>query len=107
MKSSLIALLLALASVNVQAAGDAAAGQQKAAVCVACHGADGIAVIAEYPNLAGQKVKYLQLAIKAYRDGERRHAVMSPMAAGLSEQDIADIAAFYASLPPAGTSSSK
>ena len=99
------ALLLALP--GWASATDAERGRQKAAVCVACHGADGIAVIAEYPNLAGQKVKYLQLAIKAYRDGERRHAVMSPMAAGLSEQDIADIAAFYASLPPAGTSSSK
>lgn len=99
------ALLLALP--GWASAIDAERGRQKAAVCVACHGADGIAVIAEYPNLAGQKVKYLQLAIKAYRDGERRHAVMSPMAAGLSEQDIADIAAFYASLPPAGTSSSK
>jgi cytochrome c553 len=99
------ALLLALP--GLAWATDAERGRQKAAVCVACHGADGIAVIAEYPNLAGQKVKYLQLAIKAYRDGERRHAVMSPMAAGLSEQDIADIAAFYASLSPAGTSSSK
>lgn len=99
------ALLLALS--GLVSATDAERGRQKAAVCVACHGADGIAVIAEYPNLAGQKVKYLQLAIKAYRDGERRHAVMSPMAAGLSEQDIADIAAFYASLPPAVASSSK
>lgn len=99
------ALLLALS--GLVSATDAERGRQKAAVCVACHGADGIAVITEYPNLAGQKVKYLQLAIKAYRDGERRHAVMSPMAAGLSEQDIADIAAFYASLPPAGASSSK
>lgn len=99
------ALLLALS--GLVSATDAERGRQKAAVCVACHGADGIAVIAEYPNLAGQKVKYLQLAIKAYRDGERRHAVMSPMAAGLSEQDIADIAAFYASLPPVGASSSK
>lgn len=101
-----VAALLLLLSGLVSAT-DAERGRQKAAVCVACHGADGIAVITEYPNLAGQKVKYLQLAIKAYRDGERRHAVMSPMAAGLSEQDIADIAAFYASLPPAGASSSK
>lgn len=100
-------LLLLLAITWPALAADIEQGRQKAAVCVACHGADGIAVIAEYPNLAGQKAKYLQLAIKAYRDGERRHAVMSPMASGLSEQDIADLAAFYASLPPAGNSAAK
>lgn len=78
---------------------DAAAGKTKAAVCAACHGAEGVSVIPDYPNLAGQKVKYLESSIKAYRDGQRKHAVMSPMAAGLSDADILDLAAYFAALP--------
>lgn len=78
---------------------DIAAGKTKAAVCAACHGAEGVSVIPDYPNLAGQKVKYLESAIKAYRDGQRKHAVMSPMATGLSDADILDLAAYFAALP--------
>lgn len=83
-------------------AADSAAGKAKAAICAACHGANGISVIPDYPNLAGQKEKYLELAIKAYRDGERKNAIMSPMASGLTDADIANLAAFYASLPAGG-----
>ncbi|MDF3123546.1 cytochrome c [Rheinheimera sp. 1928-s] len=78
---------------------DPVAGKTKAAVCAACHGAEGVSVIPDYPNLAGQKVKYLESSIKAYRDGQRKHAVMSPMAAGLSDADILDLAAYFAALP--------
>ncbi|WP_261373308.1 c-type cytochrome [Rheinheimera sediminis] len=78
---------------------DLVAGKTKAAVCAACHGAEGVSVIPDYPNLAGQKVKYLESSIKAYRDGQRKHAVMSPMAAGLSDADILDLAAYFADLP--------
>ena len=78
---------------------DAAAGKTKAAVCSACHGAAGISVLPDYPNLAGQKQKYLETSIKAYRDGHRKHAVMSPMAAGLSDADILDLAAYFSNLP--------
>lgn len=77
---------------------DPSAGKTKAAVCAACHGAEGVSVIPDYPNLAGQKVKYLETSIKAYRDGQRKHAVMSPMAAGLSDTDIQDLAAYFSSL---------
>ena len=83
-------------------AADVDAGKAKAAVCAACHGANGISVIPDYPNLAGQKVKYLQSAIKAYRDGERKNPIMSPMAAGLTDTDVANIAAYFASLPAGG-----
>ncbi len=83
-------------------AADVAAGKAKAAVCAACHGANGISIIPDYPNLAGQKVKYLELSIRAYRDGERKNAIMSPMAAGLTDADIANIAAYFASLPAGG-----
>ncbi|SRR3990167_7215514 len=95
---SLIVLVLFGLSAPVLAQ-DPAAGKTKAAVCAACHGAEGISVIPDYPNLAGQKVKYLESSIKAYRDGGRKHAVMSPMAAGLSDADIIDLAAYFSALP--------
>lgn len=79
-------------------AGDAEAGSEKIAVCVACHGADGQATTDTYPNLAGQSATYLESALNAYRAGERgggMSAVMTPQAANLSDQDIADIAAYY------------
>jgi len=84
-----------------QAAGDAAAGETKAAVCAACHGKDGIAMVPVYPNLKGQNAAYLENALKAYRDGQRmggNAAVMTPMAKNLSDQDIADLAAYFSGL---------
>lgn len=83
-------------------AADIAAGKTKSMVCAACHGANGISIIPDYPNLAGQKVKYLESSIKAYRDGERKNGIMSPMASGLTDSDIANIAAYFASLPAGG-----
>lgn len=80
------------------AAGDAAAGQAKAGVCAACHGADGNSMVPMYPNLAGQHAQYLENALKAYRDGQRtggNAAVMAPMAKPLSDADIANLAAYY------------
>lgn len=101
MNHMLLITVMLLGSAGVAAA-DVNAGKAKAAVCAACHGANGISVIPDYPNLAGQKVRYLEASIKAYRDGERKNAIMSPMASGLSDADIANIAAFYASLPAGG-----
>lgn len=85
---------------------DVSAGKDKATLCFACHGNNGRAVMAEYPNLAGQNQAYLRLALAAYRDGNRQHAVMAPMAQGLSDQDIVNLAAFFASLPQANTAQS-
>lgn len=82
-------------------AGDPAAGKAKAGTCVTCHGADGIGITDIYPNLAGQKQAYLVSSIKAYKDGSRTGgmaAMMTPMVSALSDADIADLAAFYASL---------
>ena len=98
MKSLILGLSVLLLS-GAATAADVDAGKAKAAVCAACHGANGISVIPDYPNLAGQKVKYLQSAIKAYRDGERKNPIMSPMAAGLTDTDVENIAAYFASLP--------
>ncbi|MCG6891346.1 MAG: cytochrome c [Gammaproteobacteria bacterium] len=94
-----IAALVAL-SLNVQTAlaGDAAAGKAKSALCVACHGMDGISTNDMWPNLAGQKEGYMVLQLKAFRGGERNNPMMAPMAAGLSDDDIANLAAYFSSL---------
>lgn len=83
-------------------AGDPAIGKSKAAMCAACHGSNGISQIPMYPNLAGQKEQYLVLQMKAFRDGTRKNMTMSPMASGLSDEDIDHLAAYFASLNPAG-----
>ena len=79
-------------------AGDAAAGKTKAATCVACHGPAGVSSNPMWPNLAGQQEMYLAKQIKAFRDGARKDPLMSPMVAALSDADVADLAAYYASL---------
>ncbi len=105
MKSLIAVALLgsAFLAMDAQAAGDAAAGEGKVAACAACHGTDGKATAPIYPNLAGQNAEYLVSALKAYRAGERgggMSAMMTPQAQALSDEDIADIAAYYASLTP-------
>ena len=81
-------------------AGDVAVGKEKSAVCAACHGADGKSPIdPSYAILAGQYEDYLVVALKAYRSGSRQHAVMSAQARQLSNDDIDNLAAYYASLP--------
>ena len=79
------------------AAGDPAAGKAKSATCVACHGADGNSANPEWPSLAGQHANYIVKQLRNYKDGDRQNALMSPMAAPLSEQDMQDLAAFYSS----------
>ena len=96
---SIIASSLVASSAS---AADIEAGKAKAISCNACHGPKGVSMIPMYPNLAGQKEQYLILQLKAFRDGERKNMQMSPMAAGLSDTDIANLAAYYASLDPAG-----
>ncbi len=92
----LIALAsLSLAAGNALAAGDPAAGEQKAAVCAACHGPNGVSQIPVNPTLAGQHANYLEHALKQYQNGERSNAIMRGQAANLSKQDIKDLAAYY------------
>ncbi|BDX08530.1 c-type cytochrome [Planctobacterium marinum] len=102
LKSLLVFAVLSATSHLSLAAGDPAKGKAKATTCAACHGANGISMIPNYPNLAGQKELYLVDAIKAYRDGTRKNPVMSPMAAALSDEDIANLAAYFSSLPAGG-----
>jgi cytochrome c553 len=79
-------------------AGDPVAGKDKAALCGGCHGMDGISVSPEIPNLRGQKEAYILKQIGDFKSGLRKNPIMSSMAAGLSDDDAADIAAFFSSL---------
>lgn len=79
-------------------AGDVEAGKAKAASCAGCHGANGVSSNPMWPNLAGQKDGYLVKAMKDYRDGNRNDPMMGPMAKPLTDEDIANLAAYYSSL---------
>jgi cytochrome c553 len=77
---------------------DPQAGRAKAAACGLCHGPSGISTAPATPNLAGQPVVYVEEQLKNYRDGKRRHEVMGIIAKPLSDAEIADLAAWYASI---------
>ena len=80
-------------------AADAAAGKKMVQqVCQVCHGINGIAKIPDAPNLAGESAIYITKQLKAFRSGERQHQQMSIIASGLTDEDIADLAAWYSSL---------
>ena len=81
------------------AAGDVKAGRQKALQCQACHGLDGQAKLPDAPNLAGQGEIYLAKALKDYRSGARQNEMMSLVARDLKDEDIANLAAYYAAIP--------
>jgi cytochrome c553 len=93
----LVSLALLALSPAAFAAGDAAAGKAKSAVCAACHGADGNTPIdANTPKLAGQHEDYLAKVLRDYRSGARANAIMGAQAGNLKDQDIDDLAAYYA-----------
>jgi len=100
MKQVLYVLMLGIcAAVGGNAlAGDAAAGKAKSATCAGCHGTAGISNNPLWPNLAGQQPGYLVKQLKAFRDGSRTDPMMGPMAKPLSDEDIANLAAWYSSL---------
>lgn len=83
------------------AAGDAAAGKQKAEACAACHGPGGYSTNPAWPRLAGQHADYIAKQLHDFKGGSRSNPIMSAQAVNLSEQDMADLAAFFASQPPA------
>lgn len=99
-----LSALVMLTGLTSAEAADIAAGKQKAAACAACHGQNGISVSGDIPNLAGQKADYLVRQLKAFRDGSRENAIMNAIAAGLSDTDLADLAAFWNGLPGASGS---
>jgi cytochrome c553 len=86
------------AAASCAAAQDAEAGRAKAAPCAVCHGALGISVAPDAPNLAGQPALYLAAQLRAYRGGTRKHEVMTLMAKPLSDADINNLAAWFAAI---------
>ncbi|MBA6231232.1 MULTISPECIES: c-type cytochrome [unclassified Colwellia] len=98
MKKITLAVAATLMMASPVFAGDVAAGKAKTGMCAACHGVAGISAVPMYPNLAGQKEAYTASQLKAFKAGTRKNAIMGPMAMGLSDEDIANIAAYYASL---------
>lgn len=99
MKTSvLLALTVLLGSLATAAnAADIAAGKEKSATCAACHGADGNSTDPQYPRLAGQHANYLERALLDYRSGARKNPIMAGFAGGLTDDDIANLAAYFAS----------
>ena len=95
--AALAAALSALAS-SPALAQDAASGKQLAGQCRTCHGLDGIAQIPIAPNLAGESQIYLEKQLKAFRSGERENEMMSVVAKNLTDEQISDLSAWYASI---------
>ncbi|HST29146.1 MAG TPA: c-type cytochrome [Rudaea sp.] len=77
--------------------GDATAGQAKSAACAACHGMDGNSASAQYPKLAGQQAGYIVRQLEMFKSGKRVNPIMAGMVAPLGEQDMRDLAAYFAS----------
>jgi cytochrome c553 len=113
MKRALILSVLLTSLVSVTQAQDAKAGDRKASMCIGCHGIKGYQAsfpeIHKVPMISGQGAKYIVASLNAYKKGERKHPTMRAIAASLSDQDMADLGAFYeqhggpaASAPPDG-----
>ena len=97
MKQKMSAMLVAGAALLIGSAqaADVEAGKVKSATCAGCHGTAGISNNPMWPNLAGQQPGYLVKQLKAFRDGTRSDPMMTPMAKPLSDDDIANLAAYY------------
>jgi cytochrome c553 len=98
MKHSVLLAALVLATAAAQA-DPAEAKPAKVVVCAACHGENGVATQPMYPNLAGQQDTYIEHALHAYKSGERKNPIMSAQAAGLTDEDIEQLAAWFSQEP--------
>ena len=100
-----LGLFIVLGVARVAQAADIEAGKEVAAtVCAVCHGANGVSVSDAIPNLAAQRPTYIEAQLKAFKDGTRKHLVMNVIQ--LSAQDIANVAAYFASQPLPATNPS-
>ena len=95
--TKLLVIAAALAVGAVAHAGDPAAGKEKAKVCAACHGENGISQAPDFPKLAGQYNDYLVRAMNDYKTGVRKNPIMAGQVANLKKEDIADLSAYFAS----------
>lgn len=92
-----LSLLLTTTAGTAAAAGDSTAGKEKSALCASCHGTDGNSTDPQFPRLAGQHANYLERALMDYRSGARKNPIMAGFAGGLSDTDIANLAAYFSS----------
>ncbi len=97
-RAAAAAVALLLAGGGPAWAQDAAAGRAKAQACAVCHGPKGLSTAPDAPNIAGQPAIYLAAQLRAYRSGVRKHEVMAVMARPLSDDDIQNLAAWFASI---------
>ena len=88
----------ALAGAGAARADDVDAGRAKAQACAVCHGPNGVSVTPDAPNLAGQPAIYIAAQLRAYRSGARKHEVMAVMAKPLTDDDIAQLAAWFSAI---------
>jgi len=95
--TKLLVIAAALAVGAVAHAGDPAAGKEKAKICAACHGENGISQAPDFPKLAGQYNDYLVRAMNDYKTGVRKNPIMAGQVANLKREDIADLSAYFAS----------
>lgn len=102
MKNLLISLIVSAGLMSAAHAGDAEAGKAKSATCAACHGADGNSMAPAFPKIAGQGERYLIKQITDIRDGRRQVPEMTAFVMGLSDEDIADLSAYFADQAPSG-----
>lgn len=92
-----VAAVAALSFTAAHAGGNADAGKQKSQVCQSCHGADGNSDNPQFPRLAGQHADYLLKALQDYKSSARKNPIMAGFAGGLTDEDIANLAAYFAS----------
>jgi cytochrome c553 len=92
-----LALTASVATVYVHADAASDAGKNKAATCCACHGIDGNSTNPQFPKLAGQNASYIEAELAAFKSGKRQNPIMSGQAAGLSDQDMQALAAYFSS----------
>lgn len=94
-----LAAIVLTSSTQAHAATDAAAGKEKASICGPCHGVNGVSVRRGIPSLAGQQDQYIQRQLVLFRSGRRSNPTMGPLAANLSDEDVRNLGAYFASLP--------
>ena len=92
------ALGLAASPLAFAASGDASVGKKKSTPCQACHGNEGVSPSPDFPNLAGQYADYMETALRHYKTGKRKNPIMAEQVKNLSDKDMMDLAAYYASL---------
>jgi cytochrome c553 len=98
-KPLLLAVSLSLPAAAAAAGGDLAAGRQKAQVCAACHGPDGVSSLPATPSLGGQLDQFIQWQLVFFRSGRRPNPAMAPLVANFSDEDVRNLGAYFASLP--------